>query len=176
MSLQMKGDSMTEEHTAPRQRQQRRDPSAREQRALQAVDRLLAAAELVEPPATLAVSVMLKVERHRRRQERWRVCQTILYVLLGSLSLVAAPVLSLGALLRDNPAMLEVALTLWAKTSALGNAVTGAMETLVRAALGRQLGLIAIVWVALTVLLLLAWFGLVAGKRSQRWGGTDLAS
>lgn len=176
ISRQTEGELLAEEHAALGEHLIRCDRCASEWGALQHVDRLLASAALVEPPATLTARVMLGVARHRRRQARWRACRTFLYVLAGGLALVATPVLSVGALLRDNPAMVDVVLTLFAKGMVLANAVTGAIETLARAALGRQLGLVAVGWVTLTALLLVGWLRLVAGRGSQRWGGPDLAS
>jgi anti-sigma factor RsiW len=141
------------------------DACAAEWRALQAVEGLLTRAQPVAPPATLAPSVMLGVERRRRSQARWQRLRSFLYVLVGCLALATAPVLLIVSALEHNPLAAQVLTGLWADIAAIMRALMGVCQTFTRALTGGPLGVLALAWVLLAALFAVAWLRLVAKAR-----------
>jgi anti-sigma factor RsiW len=161
-----------EEETTPDERQKLQahlDSCAfcsAEWRALQAVEGLLSQAQPVEPPARLALNVMQEVARQRQRQARWQRLRSLLYLLTGALALATAPILLIVSALEHNPSAARALAGIWGDLAAVMRALTGAIETLLRALVEGPCGPLMLAWVLLAVLASAGWLRLLAVARS----------
>jgi predicted anti-sigma-YlaC factor YlaD len=170
MSLAFDGDDSPDEQRLLREHLAECGDCAAEWRALQAVDRLLVQVRPVEPPAMLVSHVMQGVTRHRQHHARLRLGARLLYALLGLLTLAAAPVLIVVALVRDNPLIAELFAGLWTHLVALVGALAGAVAILLRAAVGEQVIMIALCSAFLALLLMYGSLRLLGATRSNGLG------